>query len=61
MKRSILFILLIASVAVQGQQLISGEYFWNSDPGEGMASFFTTEDGAFDEIAENLLLSLIHI
>lgn len=52
--RYIFFLLLIVScVPAYGQLTLQGaEYFWDVDPGEGMATAMTASDGSFDESFE---------
>jgi hypothetical protein len=51
------FILGIWGVCSQAQlnKLTQGEYFWDTDPGEGNATALTAADGNFDNVIENAL------
>lgn len=39
----------------QGNRVTQGEYFWDTDPGEGNATALTAADGNFDNVLENVL------
>jgi hypothetical protein len=51
------FILGIWGIGSQAQlnKLTQGEYFWDTDPGEGNATALTAADGSFDNVIENVL------
>lgn len=45
----------------QAASLTNGEYFWDTDPGEGNATALTALDGNFDNMIENVLQNNIPI
>ena len=55
--------LLLGSTVVYGQlrqmHIMTGEYFWDTDPGEGNGTSFAAADGALDETVETLVNSLV--
>ncbi|MGC4041154.1 MAG: T9SS type A sorting domain-containing protein [Flavobacterium sp.] len=51
------FILSVWGIAsqAQGNRVTQGEYFWDTDPGEGSATAITAADGNFDSVLESIL------
>ncbi len=41
-------------------QIVQSEYYWDIDPGEGLATPMITVDGVFDEIAEEFEIEVTH-
>jgi hypothetical protein len=55
-----LMLMLVAGVS-QAQQVNSGEWFWDTDPGTGNATPIAATDGNFDEAVEELIESSSNI
>ena len=55
-----LMLVLFAGVS-QAQQVSSGEWFWDTDPGTGNATPISATDGNFDEAIEELIESSSNI
>ncbi|MGB0916842.1 MAG: T9SS type A sorting domain-containing protein [Flavobacteriales bacterium] len=56
--RHIITLMLVLLVGVsQAQQVTSGEWFWDTDPGTGNATPISATDGNFDEAIEELMES----
>lgn len=52
---TILLVLPFSLAFAQGGQVVTGEWFWDSDPGEGNGTTVMASDGAFDDAIEDLL------
>jgi hypothetical protein len=56
----LVFIFLSLSLSAQ-QNILSGEYFWDADPGEGNGTSLLVLDGNFDQAIEDLFSSGISV
>ena len=58
------YLLVFCTISLLGfgqKSVVQGEYFWDTDPGQGNGTALTATDGSFDEALENLFASGIDV
>lgn len=60
-RNSLVFVILFISQLASAQQVITAEYFWDTDPGLGNATPISALDGNLDEAIEDLFTNSVSI